>query len=90
MFGVDSFSAVINPPQACIMAVGATRRVPLASAADDDSDVDPAADAGKEGGPCASVFTVQLSFDQRVVHGNDAAAFLERFKEAIEDPSSML
>lgn len=72
MFGVDSFSAIINPPQGAIMAVGGGRKV---------------AKPGPDGMPVSvTEMTVTLSADSRVFDGQTAADFLEAFKANMEDP----
>jgi pyruvate dehydrogenase complex dihydrolipoamide acetyltransferase long form len=72
MFGVDSFSAIINPPQACIMAVGGARRV---------------ARLGPGGAPvAATVMSVTLSADNRVYDGEVAAALLAAFSRHMANP----
>lgn len=76
MYGITSFSAIINPPQACILAVGATRK---AMHVDADNNVAP-----------ASVMTVTASCDHRVVDGAVGAKFLSAFKEYIENPVKMV
>lgn len=71
MYGVDSFSAIINPPQACIMAVGGARRVAVM----------------KEGQPTAvTLMTVTLSADNRVYDGEVASQFLAAFSRHISNP----
>ena len=87
MFGIGSFSAVINPPQACILAVGAgvTRVVPPApsSAA--------SADPTKKLKPRqVTVVTAQLSGDRRVVSEEQAAEFLQVFKQYLSQPHNLL
>jgi len=78
MFGIKEFTAVINPPQACILAVGgATRRVVPASEEGDATRV-------------ASVMTVTLSCDHRVVDGAVAAQWLKVFRSLLEKPFTML
>lgn len=78
MFGIKQFAAVINPPQACILAVGGieTRVVP------------------KEGAPneytTSSFMTCTLSCDHRVVDGALGANWLKEFKSRMEDPITML
>lgn len=72
MFGVDSFSAIINPPQACIMAVGGARRV---------AKFMPSGEPGT-----VTEMTVTLSADSRVYDGQTAADFLHAFKANMEDP----
>ncbi|MGN7678584.1 MAG: pyruvate dehydrogenase complex dihydrolipoamide acetyltransferase [Anaplasma sp.] len=76
MFGVREFYAIVNPPQSCIMAVGASEKRPVV--AEDGCIV------------AADVMTVTLSVDHRVVDGALAAKFLNRFKAYLEDPLSML
>ncbi|WP_422366781.1 pyruvate dehydrogenase complex dihydrolipoamide acetyltransferase [Pelagibius sp.] len=75
MFGVKDFSAVINPPQGCILAVGAGEQRPVV----------------KDGAlSIATVMSCTLSVDHRVVDGAVGAQFLAAFKKLIEDPLSML
>jgi pyruvate dehydrogenase E2 component (dihydrolipoamide acetyltransferase) len=76
MYGVREFAAVINPPQATIIAVGAARRQAIE----------------KEGGGVAfaSMMTVTLSCDHRVVDGALGAQVLKTFKEFIEQPIMLL
>jgi pyruvate dehydrogenase E2 component (dihydrolipoamide acetyltransferase) len=76
MFGTTEFSAIINPPHAGILAVGAARKVPVV---DDDG----ALAAG-------TVMTVTLSADHRVLDGALAAQWLAAFVKRIEQPLSML
>jgi pyruvate dehydrogenase E2 component (dihydrolipoamide acetyltransferase) len=79
-FGVEEFTAVINPPAAAILAVGAIRRVPIVEA------------DGGSGGPMfervvvRSVMRVTLSADHRVIDGAVAAEFLAGLRGLIEDP----
>ena len=75
MFGIEEFTAIINPPNACIMAVGAIRDVPVV----ENGEVVP----GKR-------MKVTLSSDHRIVDGAKAAQFLNTFKELMENPLSML
>ncbi|MES1915333.1 MAG: hypothetical protein MHM6MM_007302 [Cercozoa sp. M6MM] len=81
MFGVKQFSAIINPPQAAILAVGAARKelVPPAGAAQcgGDSEV-------------ASLMNVTMSCDHRVVDGAVGAQWLQAFQRYVEDPQQML
>jgi pyruvate dehydrogenase E2 component (dihydrolipoamide acetyltransferase) len=83
MMGVKSFTAIINPPQACILAVGSTeqRVVPNPKF------------KGEEGGEkysTASVMSVTLSCDHRVVDGAVGAQWLKAFKGYLEDPITMM
>jgi pyruvate dehydrogenase E2 component (dihydrolipoamide acetyltransferase) len=75
MFGIEKFSAIINPPQACILAVGAGSKRPVVH--EDTIDI-------------ATVMDVTLSCDHRVVDGAVAAQFLNRFQHYIEHPLQML
>ena len=75
MFGVKDFTAVINPPQAAILAVGAGEQRAVV----------------KKGAlAIANVMTVQMSCDHRVIDGALGATWLEAFKGYIEDPVTML
>jgi len=75
MYGVTEFSAIINPPQSAILAVGAAREEPVV--------VDGALAVG-------TVMTVTLSADHRVLDGALAAQWLAAFVRRIENPLSML
>jgi pyruvate dehydrogenase E2 component (dihydrolipoamide acetyltransferase) len=76
MYGVREFSAVINPPQATMLAVGAARRQAVET---------------EDGGVAfASVLAVTLSCDHRVVDGVLGAELLAAFKTFIEQPVTML
>jgi pyruvate dehydrogenase E2 component (dihydrolipoamide acetyltransferase) len=75
MYGIKSFSAIINPPQACILAVGAAEKRPLVK--NDQLTV-------------ATLCTVTLSVDHRAVDGVVGAEFLGAFKREIEDPLGLL
>ncbi|XP_033726536.1 dihydrolipoyllysine-residue acetyltransferase component of pyruvate dehydrogenase complex, mitochondrial-like [Pecten maximus] len=78
MYGIKSFSAVINPPQACILAVGgAEKRLVV----DEDSN---------QGYGQASMMSVTLSCDHRVVDGAVGAQWLAEFKKFMERPETML
>ncbi len=75
MFGIEEFTAIINPPNACIMAVGAIRDVPVV----ENGTVVP----GKR-------MKVTLSSDHRIVDGASAAEFLQTFRKLLENPMNML
>jgi len=75
MYGIKEFSAVINPPQGAILAVGAGEK--RAIVINDSITI-------------ATMMTVTLSCDHRVVDGAVGAEYLSVFKEYIEDPSLML
>jgi len=76
MYGIREFSAIINPPQSTILAVGAGQRRPVETA---------------DGGVAfATLMTVTLSCDHRVVDGALGAELLAAFKAALERPVLML
>ena len=75
MFGIKEFAAVINPPQAAILAVGAGEKRPVVRG--DDLAI-------------ATVMSVTLSADHRIVDGAVGAKWLQAFKGAIENPVTML
>lgn len=75
MFGIDSFTAIINPPDSCILAVGGIKEMPVV----------------KKGQlVVGNVMKVTLSCDHRVVDGATGAAFLQTLKAYLEDPILML
>ena len=75
MFGIDTFTAIVNPPDSCILAVGGIKEAAVV----------------KNGNLQAGhVMKVTLSCDHRVVDGATGAAFLQTFKSALENPFSML
>ncbi|XP_009570242.2 pyruvate dehydrogenase protein X component, mitochondrial isoform X1 [Cuculus canorus] len=76
MFGINDFTAVINPPQACILAVGRAR--PELKIVEDEE--------GNEQLKQHQLITVTLSSDGRVVDGELASKFLETLKANIENP----
>ncbi len=75
MFGIDSFTAIINPPDACILAVGGIAQEPVVK--------------GGQIVP-GNVMNVTLSCDHRVVDGATGAAFLQTLKSLLEEPLRML
>ncbi len=75
MFGIEEFTAIINPPNACILAVGAIRDVPVV----ENGAVVP----GKR-------MKITLSSDHRIVDGAKAAKFLNEVRTLLENPISML
>ena len=70
MFGVSEFSAIINPPQAAIPAVGATKRCPW----------------WKTASCAPAVMRCTLSADHRAIDGALAAQWLAAFKRLVENP----
>jgi len=77
MYGVDSFTAIINPPQSAILAVGTVRRKPVVVDAEDTVMVRP-------------MMMLTLGADHRVVDGAVAASFLADMVKAIETPERLL
>jgi pyruvate dehydrogenase E2 component (dihydrolipoamide acetyltransferase) len=75
MFGVRSFTAIIDPPQTAILSVGGARREPFEAAPDRVAFRD--------------VMTVTLACDHRVVYGADGARFLSRLRELLERPLAL-
>ena len=75
MYGIKSFTSIINPPQSCIIAVGAGEERAIVV-------------NGKI--EVATVMTVTMSADHRVVDGGTGAKFLQTLKQFIEEPASML
>ncbi len=75
MFGIKEFAAVINPPQGCILAVGAGEKRPVV----------------RDGAlAVATVMSCTLSVDHRSVDGAVGAAFLAAFRKLVEDPLTMM
>ena len=75
MFGVEHFTAIINPPNACILAVGAAMKKPVVEG-----------DAIVVG----SVMEMTISSDHRIVDGAMAAAYLNSVKDMLENPATLL
>jgi pyruvate dehydrogenase E2 component (dihydrolipoamide acetyltransferase) len=75
MYGIKSFAAIINPPQGCILAVGAGEQRPVVK-------------GGQLA--VATVMTCTLAVDHRVVDGAVGAEFLAQFKKLIEAPATIL
>jgi len=75
MFGIDEFTAIINTPDACILAVGGIQQVPVVK----DGQVVP-----------GNVMKLTLSCDHRVVDGASGAAFLNTLKTYLQNPVTML
>ena len=71
MYGIDEFTAIINPPDACILAVGGIKQKPSVI----DGEIVP-----------ANIMKVTLSCDHRVVDGATGASFLNSLKEYLENP----
>jgi pyruvate dehydrogenase E2 component (dihydrolipoamide acetyltransferase) len=75
MFGIESFTAIVNPPDSCILAIGGIKEVPVVK----NGQVVP-----------GNVMKVTLSCDHRVVDGATGSAFLQTFKTYMENPAAML
>lgn len=75
MFGIDEFTAIINPPDSCILAVGGIKQVPVVK----NGAVVP-----------GNIMKVTLSCDHRVVDGASGAAFLKSLKVLLEEPVLLL
>ena len=75
MFGIASFKAIVNPPQAAILAVAGIKTQPVVV----DGNIEP-----------GQVMRLTLSCDHRVVDGADAAAFMKELREILENPASLM
>ena len=75
MFGIKEFTAIINPPEAAILAIGAAK--PTLTLIDDEVFT-------------VNMMTVTMSCDHRVIDGVTGAKFLQTFKQMLENPISML
>jgi pyruvate dehydrogenase E2 component (dihydrolipoamide acetyltransferase) len=75
MFGIEEFTAIINPPDSCILAIGGIQQVPVAK----DGQV-----------RIGNVMKVTMSCDHRVVDGATGSAFLQTLKAMLEEPLRML
>jgi pyruvate dehydrogenase E2 component (dihydrolipoamide acetyltransferase) len=75
MFGIEEFTAIVNPPDACILAVGGIKQTPVVK----DGQIVP-----------GNVMKVTLSCDHRVVDGAVGSAFLQTLKSYLEDPIRIL
>jgi pyruvate dehydrogenase E2 component (dihydrolipoamide acetyltransferase) len=75
MFGIDQFTAIINPPDACILAIGGIKQTAIAK----NGQLVP-----------GNVMKVTLSCDHRVVDGATGSAFLQTFKHLLENPILLL
>jgi pyruvate dehydrogenase E2 component (dihydrolipoamide acetyltransferase) len=75
MFGIDEFTAIVNPPDACILAVGGIQQVPIVKNGEIVS---------------GNIMKVTLSCDHRVVDGAVGSAFINSFKNYLENPVLLL
>jgi len=75
MFGIEEFTAIINPPDACILAIGGIKQTPIV----------------KDGQMVVgNLMKVTLSCDHRVVDGVVGSSFLQTLKQLLEDPVRIL
>ena len=75
MFGIDEFTAIVNPPDACILAIGSSKETVVV----ENGEMKP-----------GHVMKVTLSCDHRVVDGVTGAKFLQTFQELLEEPVRLL
>jgi pyruvate dehydrogenase E2 component (dihydrolipoamide acetyltransferase) len=75
MFGIDEFTAIVNPPDACILAIGGSKETVIV----ENGEMKP-----------GHVMKVTLSCDHRVVDGVTGAKFLKTFQELLEEPVRLL
>jgi pyruvate dehydrogenase E2 component (dihydrolipoyllysine-residue acetyltransferase) len=75
MFGIEEFTAIINPPDSCILAIGAINQVPIVK----DGQI-----------KIGNIMKVTLTCDHRVVDGASGAAFLQTLQGLLEEPLRML
>ncbi|TPX51648.1 dihydrolipoyllysine-residue acetyltransferase [Synchytrium endobioticum] len=78
MYGINHFTAIINPPHAAILAVGSTDKKLISDA------------SSEKGFSVVTVMNVTISADHRVIDGAVSAQWLQRFKSYIENPMTML
>jgi len=74
-YGIKSFTSIINPPQSCILSIGASRKIPIIK--DDAVSID-------------EVMSITLTADHRLIDGAVGAQFLSSIKNLIENPNLML
>lgn len=77
MYGITSFTSIINPPQSAILSVGAIKRKPIVHEADDTISVHP-------------IMNLTLAADHRIVDGAVAARFLKELVVSLENPGKIL
>jgi pyruvate dehydrogenase E2 component (dihydrolipoamide acetyltransferase) len=76
MFGIRNFASIINPPEGMILSVGAGEKRPVVNATGDLA--------------VATVMSVTLTCDHRVIGGAEGAKWLQAFKRYVETPEAML
>ena len=80
MFGIGNFTAIINPPEAAILAVSSVRKIPMVVSDEEDGDeivIRP-------------MMNIQLSVDHRIIDGLLAAQFVAYLKQLLEEPIKIL
>ena len=80
MYGIESFTAIINPPEAAILAVGEIKKLPTVVTEEE----------GTEKIEIRSLMKITLSVDHRLIDGAMAASFLKRLKYYLEFPESLI
>ncbi|MCD8138453.1 MAG: 2-oxo acid dehydrogenase subunit E2 [Planctomycetaceae bacterium] len=80
MFGIENFTAIINPPESAILSVSSVRKKPVVVTGDD----------GEDTLAIRPMMTIQLSVDHRLIDGLLAARFVAYFKALLENPLRML
>ena len=75
MFGIEEFTAIINPNDSCILAVGGIKNTPVVK----NGEIIP-----------GNIMKVTMSCDHRLVDGATGAKFLKTLKELLEDPIKIL
>ena len=78
MMGVSHFTAIVNPPQSCILAIGSNQTVIVPD------------DASEVGWRKAVIMKATISADHRVADGATAARWMQVFKQALENPLSFM
>ena len=79
MFGIENFTAIINPPEAAILAVSATKRKPIVVETN-----------GEEQLEIRSIMNITLSIDHRLIDGLTAVQFVNEIKQLLEEPLHIL
>ena len=79
-FGIENFTAIVNPPESAILAVSAVKKTPVAATDEDGNDIV----------VIRPMMNIQLSVDHRVIDGLLAANFVKYFKELLENPIRIL
>jgi len=79
MYGIDNFTAIVNPPEAAILAVGGIKKMPVVIK-----------EEGVEKIGIRSLMKITLSVDHRLINGAMAANFLKRLKYYLEFPESLI